>query len=443
LIFEEDSLNATSNTTPPEPEQTVSQRQRQLLQGAISSQNYLAAPPEGYRENPSPQPVRTQQSAAMQEALAMQKNPYMQAAPVSVQPNAQGWQTAPQIQQPPPAIKVAVATEAPSTPQLYQVPVQTAPNAPQIYPGYVPAPMPTAAPPAFPGAQLPQTSSAIPHIGVSAAQGDGFLSHLLGLDHHGQSGHLHGHPQADRPGMHNGPSNRAIWLSALSSVKLSHAFKGINVSANMAFALMFVAFTFWLYVVYWIRHHEPMAASVLGSHAPMTHRAMVDHQLVDGMKTAIPVQTLVGGTVYVPNTTEEMEANRNAQANQAQAQQNPGFAAPSQSAHYPILSTAGAAMASSAPSSVDPRFGDPTNASYGNASFRAGSQTNNAPLYNTPRYQQNGGYQNGAAQMQQFSQQQGLPNGQIMQVPSSGPQGGQVTFGASEDGSRLKMFVNR
>lgn len=134
--------------------------------------------------------------------------------------------------------------------------------------------------------------------------GDGhhhnFLSHLLGLDHDAHS-HHGGHAGAE--GL--APSQSTGWNSALQSLKLSDALQGINVTPNFLFILLFLGFFSWLFVIYWVRHHEPLANSVLGVAAARSATAAEDRRLIAGTKYAFPTRTCPSmGDIYVPGVPE-------------------------------------------------------------------------------------------------------------------------------------------
>lgn len=139
--------------------------------------------------------------------------------------------------------------------------------------------------------------------------GHNFLSQLLGLnqDHgaHGAHGHgQHGLHHAHEHAAHGGPSQSAGWNSALQALKLSDALQGINVTPNFLFLVLFVGFTGWLFVVYWIRHHEPLANTVLGTGAAHSATAEADRRLVAGIKRTLPVRVSKdSGDIYVPGAT--------------------------------------------------------------------------------------------------------------------------------------------
>lgn len=133
----------------------------------------------------------------------------------------------------------------------------------------------------------------------------GFLSHLLGLDHDHSSHHLHESQvaslQADgSPAPGHAPSQGAIWNSALQHVKLAHLFEGFKVTENFWLMTLFGCFIAWLFVVYWIRRHEPFANAVLGK-TPVCGNA-ADRRVISGASEAIPIRTSSqSNSFYVPN----------------------------------------------------------------------------------------------------------------------------------------------
>ena len=134
-----------------------------------------------------------------------------------------------------------------------------------------------------------------------------FLSHLLGLDHdahhhggHGDGGHGDG-IQAD--GGQN-PSQTPIWTSALQGMKLTHAFEGINISINVWFFFFYAFCIFWLFVVYWLRHHEPLANAVLGKGAAKYETAAADRRIIDNCRDATPIRTSQTQACYAPMPAE-------------------------------------------------------------------------------------------------------------------------------------------
>lgn len=143
--------------------------------------------------------------------------------------------------------------------------------------------------------------------GTHGGHNQGFVSHLLGLDHdnHGHHGN-HGHVQHQGVAMDKTPQSAFSWSSSLQAIKLSDIFQGINVTPNVMFLILFAGFTAWLGVIYFIRHHEPMANSVLGTGGGYSTTAAADRKLVAGMRYAVPIRTgNTTGAVYVPNSGAE------------------------------------------------------------------------------------------------------------------------------------------
>lgn len=134
----------------------------------------------------------------------------------------------------------------------------------------------------------------------------GFLGQLFGdgHDHGGHHGSHGGHHHHHTGEFSSNPQGSASWTSALSGIKLSEALKGISVTPNMMLLFMFLSFTAWLGVVYWVRHNEPFVNQVVGTHvhAPTGH---ADRHLVNGVRHALPIRTTPqSGMIYVPGVPE-------------------------------------------------------------------------------------------------------------------------------------------
>jgi hypothetical protein len=111
----------------------------------------------------------------------------------------------------------------------------------------------------------------------------GFLAHLLGLDHDGGAA-AHG---IQSPGH---VSQGAIWSSALQSVKFSDFTHGLEFTPAMGMACLYAGFIISLFVLYGIRHNEPLANAILGtapaSQGPEAYTNTADRRLVNGMRAA-------------------------------------------------------------------------------------------------------------------------------------------------------------
>lgn len=172
--------------------------------------------------------------------------------------------------------------------------------------------------------------------------GDGAsVAQLLGLNdhphgHHGVLGHLFSQDGAHGHGGHHHhhvgqfsttPQGSISWSSALRSMKLSDALQGIYITPNMLFLFLGLGFALWLYVVYWVRHHEPLANQVLGTSLGRSVAARADRQIVNGVKNAFPVRTgPTTGMIYVPNSTIETHYLPSAPPMSAQAAGAQGMA---------------------------------------------------------------------------------------------------------------------
>lgn len=118
-----------------------------------------------------------------------------------------------------------------------------------------------------------------------------------------------------------GPSTTAAWNPGIKGVKFSDMLQGINVTPNFMLAMLFLGFTAWLFVIYWIRHNEPLANKVLGSPEAGAPLALQDRQIVNATKNALPIRTNARmGNFYTPDKEarrkheEEMERQRQADA---------------------------------------------------------------------------------------------------------------------------------
>jgi hypothetical protein len=134
-----------------------------------------------------------------------------------------------------------------------------------------------------------QGESGQPHL-------HGFLAHLFGLDHdHGHDGHGHS------TGAHAHFPRSSIWVSALKGMKLSHLFEGLHFTTNCWQIVLFLGFIAYLFVIYWIRHHDPLASEVMGNR--VMQGDVADQRIVDATKVAIPIKSSYDtGSIYVPSS---------------------------------------------------------------------------------------------------------------------------------------------
>ncbi len=163
--------------------------------------------------------------------------------------------------------------------------------------------------------QTPIKDAPVFSLHAKKGQSNKFISHLLGLDHE-----------------HTGPgpapsAGSAREQQAVQGVKLKDMFHGIKFTTNFMFFLLFFGFFCWLFVIYWVRHNEPLADSVLGTPKVNARSADADRRLVNGTRNAFPMQTSASsGTVYVPGSTSTQQVSpSNVPAPQQQAAFAPGY----------------------------------------------------------------------------------------------------------------------
>ncbi|HEY9715701.1 MAG TPA: hypothetical protein V6C72_19660 [Chroococcales cyanobacterium] len=146
-------------------------------------------------------------------------------------------------------------------------------------------------------------------LGFNQHHGQSFISHLLGLDQPQQ-----GHAQHVQQGQ--APSQTAIWNMAWGSLKPANLLHGITISANVWWLILFLGYISWLFVLYWIRHHDPFTDATIGTRAPQTATSSYDRRVIDHCRGATPVKTSQSGglgSVFVPiprNAGQAMPANQ-------------------------------------------------------------------------------------------------------------------------------------
>lgn len=88
-----------------------------------------------------------------------------------------------------------------------------------------------------------------------------------------------------------GSTGTTMLNPGVKGVKFSDMLQGINVTPNFMLAMLFLGFTAWLFVIYWIRHNEPLANQVLGTPQACAPTAHEDRKIVNGLKHALPIRT--------------------------------------------------------------------------------------------------------------------------------------------------------
>ncbi len=188
----------------------------------------------------------------------------------------------------------------------------------------------------------------------------------MGANHSGDGGSGH-------HSMHIGDlQNSNILGSELQAISFSTLIEGLKVNSGVRFAVLFATFIGWLYVVYWVRHHEPLANQTIGITTIQSSTAAEDRSIVAGIKNAFPFRTCSAmGGLYCPSPKPaegSLEANN---MNQPPSQYQTGIFPEFQQA---VSAQVGPGQAMSASFSefseqgFDQRFGSPSHQLFVNPS---------------------------------------------------------------------------
>jgi hypothetical protein len=256
------------------------------------------------------------------------------------------------------------------------------------------------------------------------------LWRILGNDTHnhndGLNLHSHGHHQRRIP------SQFSIWLSALQHMRLSKALEGIHVSNNAGLLILFLGFGVWLFVVYHVRHHDPLSAVIAPGTTTPAHKILsphrqIDEQVVSHMSGALPLKVYTDTAhIFVPgsNTEVGVSEENGMQVNTADPSSQQGM-----DNGYMGSTGPGAAHGAESGPFTDPRFGSPL------------VRTGNAQInpVNTPSYPATS-YRDGPFYSAPMPQP--MPELNAPLAPAAQAQGS-IAFRPSHDGTRMKMCVNR
>ncbi len=179
------------------------------------------------------------------------------------------------------------------------------------------------------------------------------------------SGHSFNH--ADQSGHHvlnvGDLSNDNMLGTDYQYWNLKHFAEGLKINTGMRFAILFIAFAGWLYIIYWIRHHEPFANQAIGVQTSLAPTANEDKRMVAAIKNAFPWRTSANmGNLFVPSPqgaqlleeSSPNNANRNNQTTNSDSGllENRFSVGPGQAISAPIVYPK---------LNIDQRFGLPTN----------------------------------------------------------------------------------
>lgn len=87
--------------------------------------------------------------------------------------------------------------------------------------------------------------------------------------------------------------------------------EGLRISNGIRFSVLFIAFAGWLYIVYFLRHHEPLKHQAIGMSSVSTVTTPQDKSIVASIKNCFPLKTSADfGTLYVPTPEDTPTENR-------------------------------------------------------------------------------------------------------------------------------------
>jgi hypothetical protein len=114
-------------------------------------------------------------------------------------------------------------------------------------------------------------------------EGHSFWSHIFSFEHVTRP---HQQPPPPKP---EPPTQTAVWLGALKSMKLSSVFEGLDATPNFKYFALMAAFLGWLFVVYWVRQYELANKPVVSAPPIFTvEQTQPDRLLVSHAKMAFP-----------------------------------------------------------------------------------------------------------------------------------------------------------
>lgn len=87
--------------------------------------------------------------------------------------------------------------------------------------------------------------------------------------------------------------------------------EGLRINNGIRFSILFIAFFGWLYIVYWLRHHEPLKHQAIGMSTVSTVTTPQDKSIIASIKNCFPLKTSADfGTLYVPTPEDTPPENQ-------------------------------------------------------------------------------------------------------------------------------------
>ncbi len=173
------------------------------------------------------------------------------------------------------------------------------------------------------------------------------------MSHSGSSG---GHGDGGGGTFHYAVGDNYNPLGSYSDIyKMDYLTEGLKMNHGIRFAILFIAFAGWLYIVYWIRHHDPLKTQAIGVSTVAAPTASQDKSIVSSVRNAFPLKTSQDfGSLYVPSPQPISSDSNNQQPEKPLESQN----------KTPIKAQPGAALSSPltyVDQGFDQRFGLPVN----------------------------------------------------------------------------------
>jgi hypothetical protein len=100
-----------------------------------------------------------------------------------------------------------------------------------------------------------------------------------------------------------------IMGSDMENISWSTLFQGIKVNTGVRFIVVFLTFVSWLYVVYWVRHHEPFVNQAMGVSAPHSATTAADRSIIARVINVFPFHSsgIKSSAFYSPSPVERVQ----------------------------------------------------------------------------------------------------------------------------------------
>ncbi len=185
------------------------------------------------------------------------------------------------------------------------------------------------------------------------------MTHANGGSHHAGNHHSgHSVHSASQSGHHNlnigNLSNGNMLGGNYQYWNLANFMEGLKVNTGIRFAVLFIAFAGWLYVIYWIRHHEPFINQMIGTQTSLAPTAAQDKSMVAAIRNVFPWRTSPSmGELYVPSPEVKKDSREITKMSPTPSYvENRMIFGPGQAISAPLESTR---------PNFDDRFGSPVN----------------------------------------------------------------------------------